>query len=1466
MNPRFPSRLAAGLGLAALLAVAAGPARAQSLAYINEVDTNGVPVHLGDIVTTTARVTSIDFRSGFDVYPDNAAVNPPYIEVYFQEAGTTEAVRLLVAQSYEPAYNSGVLTIGDEFVLAYAEIIHAHGVTSLEVLAPSLDVVKTGAANAPIVPTPFTVAGLLAAPEDYEGALVSLTNLTITSGSWPAHNGSATLKVTDGTGAVDLRIDSDTNLDGQPRPTGAFDLVGIFTQYDTTEPYDSGYQLMPRFYTDILQYGVPPSPPRLVLTPGTTTSAGVGQAVEIGLFASDTNATDTLTFANVAGPGGSLTRLGDREAVWTWTAAGPGTTNTFTFTVSDGALSDTQSVDVVVLTLEQADIILNEFLADPDATLAGDANGDGRRDERDDEFVEIVNRNAGVDQDIGNWVLRNGTNVLFTFPAGTILTAQTAVVVFGGADTPLDPLQFGNAQVFTATPVGAGLPDWWGISNSGGPGNALSLTAANGAPIFSVVYGSLAGENQAVNLDPELTGTSYVLHSRLANSAGALFSPGTFANGSPFPGSGLANSPPKFDLLDSFSVRIGQTVSVVITASDIDGDPLALSVSNAPPTAVFTDHGDGTGTLAYTGQAADAGTHFNLVFTASDGTATATLQATLYVPTAQYSGLIINEFLPDPDLGEGVNHIDSNQDGVEDPYDDEFVEIVNLTGAPVELAGCMLSDATVFAHTFSPLEIPAGGAVVVFGGGSLANFSACPAQLASSGSLGAVPGGLNNPGDTISLWDPDTNLLDRVSYTDPGVPDAASLNRNPDITGDTFAIHSLVGAGPASPGTRADGSAFLADQPPSIVVSGIPLVRAGDTLELTVTASEPDGDAVTLVAVNLPANAAFTNTNGVGTVASTFRFTPANTQLGTVVATFVASDVDGATTNHTEITVVEGGKYFWDFETGLQGWTILSLASSEDWALTSGTGAEGSATYLSINGFSADVGCDDWLISPALDLTGLNLPALTFWIQRGYPGIEANRQFLVSTDYPGAGDPTLANWDVSVLPDPGDTPWPAPPQFLSLAAYAGATNLYVAFRYQSDGPSTDQHNWSVDQVRLIDAMNTPPTLIVPGQQVVIAGDTVSFTVSATEPDGDPITLSVSNKPASAVFTDAGDGTGTFEWATTLADTGTVVVTFAATDPDGSDSKTVQIAVLPPSTGECGLIFSEYVEGSSNNKAIELYNGTSAEIDFDAGSYVIDRYNNGSTDVSGTLTLTGTIASGGTYVIANPSAAAEVLAVADVTSTITYYNGDDALVLVANGVVIDSIGRVGEDPGSVWGTEPVTTGEHTLRRKPTVAAGDAVINDPYDPAIEWDGFAQDDFSGLGAHVSSCPHGGVVDTDGDGMSDAYEELYFGGPTNGVADVDEEFDGFKNLEEYIANTDPLDPNSFFSITVIDGATERQVTLGCTSSERVYTVEYTTDLADPDGWTPLAPAQAGTEPETVLLDPAPDDVRGYRGTVRLP
>ncbi|MGB6168579.1 MAG: lamin tail domain-containing protein, partial [Geitlerinemataceae cyanobacterium] len=164
-----------------------------------------------------------------------------------------------------------------------------------------------------------------------------------------------------------------------------------------------------------------------------------------------------------------------------------------------------------------------------------------------------------------------------------------------------------------------------------------------------------------------------------------------------------------------------------------------------------------------------------------------------------------------------------------------------------------------------------------------------------------------------------------------------------------------------------------------------------------------------------------------------------------------------------------------------------------------------------------------------------------------------------------------------------------------------------------------------------------------------------------------------------------------------------------------------------------IFISEYIEGSSFNKAIELYNPTAEIIDFATGLYSLELYSNGSATPNNSLNLTGTIDPGETFLLTHGSANQTLLDRADITNNfVINFNGDDAIVLKKNDSIIDAIGHIGFDPGTQWGSGNVSTLNHTLRRRSNITMGDPNPNDIFDPSVEWEGFANDTFDGINSH--------------------------------------------------------------------------------------------------------------------------------------
>ena len=150
-----------------------------------------------------------------------------------------------------------------------------------------------------------------------------------------------------------------------------------------------------------------------------------------------------------------------------------------------------------------------------------------------------------------------------------------------------------------------------------------------------------------------------------------------------------------------------------------------------------------------------------------------------------------------------------------------------------------------------------------------------------------------------------------------------------------------------------------------------------------------------------------------------------------------------------------------------------------------------------------------------------------------------------------------------------------------------------------------------------------------------------------------------------------------------------------------------------------IFISEYVEGSSNNKAIEIANFTGNSINLNA--YTIARDVNSNGAYGAALQLTGSIPDGNVHVISRGNASAEILAVADQLSSADAmsFNGDDPVGLFKNGELIDIFGNFG-------GTNDFSNA--TYRRKLTVVNPTTA----FDLVGEWDDYGNNDVTDLGSH--------------------------------------------------------------------------------------------------------------------------------------
>jgi len=222
-----------------------------------------------------------------------------------------------------------------------------------------------------------------------ESELIRIDGVTVVDPSdWPTAGNSANVDITDGTSTFTLRIDSDTDIDGTPVPPGTFDVIGLGGQFDSNTPATGGYQILPRFPSDIIEIAAPGfsfAPTSLTVgeDAGTVTfevslasAVGTGSTVDVSLGAGtamdgmDFSAWSDTTLSFAAGEVGPLslslviTDDADVEA-----------TETIELLLSNPTGGPILGDSVLIINIEDNDYVQYDI-----ATVTADANGDGLPD------------------------------------------------------------------------------------------------------------------------------------------------------------------------------------------------------------------------------------------------------------------------------------------------------------------------------------------------------------------------------------------------------------------------------------------------------------------------------------------------------------------------------------------------------------------------------------------------------------------------------------------------------------------------------------------------------------------------------------------------------------------------------------------------------------------------------------------------------------------------------------------------------------------------------------------------------------------------------------------------------------------------------------------------------------------------------------------------------------------------------
>jgi PKD repeat protein len=196
--------------------------------------------------------------------------------------------------------------------------------------------------------------------------------------------------------------------------------------------------------------------------------------------------------------------------------------------------------------------------------------------------------------------------------------------------------------------------------------------------------------------------------------------------------------------------------------------------------------------------------------------------------------------------------------------------------------------------------------------------------------------------------------------------------------------------------------------------------------------------------------------------------------------------------------------------------------------------------------------------------------------------------------------------------------------------------------------------------------------------------------------------------------------------------GCLSASITATNFYGSDSYVNPCAIYIPETNACqSLMFSEYVCDTNQNQAIELVNASSQVINLE--NWAIALYPNGTFNPTQTLDLSGSLEPYQTLVIVNPSADSALQSLSSNASGVCNFDGNDVVVLLKNGSIVDAIGMLGESPANGWPVGGLNTQSISMLRDITVSRPNPNWDDSQ---FDWIAYAAGTFNNLGSHTFNC----------------------------------------------------------------------------------------------------------------------------------
>ena len=634
--------------------------------------------------------------------------------------------------------------------------------------------------------------------------------------------------------------------------------------------------------------------------------------------------------------------------------------------------------------------------------------------------------------------------------------------------------------------------------------------------------------------------------------------------------------------------------SFVITATDADGTIPILTTSALPTGAIFVDNGDGTGTFDWTPDFLQAGS-YDITFTAGDGIDQAIELVTLTVNEAGNQIPVLTAIgaqitTENIQLTFGVSATDA--EGIPSltssvlPAGASFIDNGDGTGAFDWTPDFLQAGSYNITFTASDGIDQASEIVTITvneAGNQLPVLTSIGAQFISEGSqlTFAVSGSdiESIPVLTTSLLPAGAFFVDNGDGTGtfdwtPDFTQAGTFNITFTATDDSLAIASeLVTISVSESG----------NQSPVLTAIGAQLITEGNLLSFVAVASDADGDPLTMTSSVLPGGATYID-NGDGT--GSFDWTPDFIQSGTYDVTFTASDGFISVNETVTITVNDAGNQI----------PVLALIGAqtidENLNLNFGVSATDAdntiptlTTSLLPTGASFidngdGTGSFDWtpdfvqagiynITFTASDGVDQSIEVVTITINEignQLPILDpiasiidvegSNINFLV-TSSDAEGIPTLTTSALPVNATFVDN-------FDGTGVFDWTPDFTQSGSYDITFYATDDSAIQVSQIMNItvnEAGAQAPVIAVVSDTSVIENDILSIDVTASDPDGGAVVLTVNTTLSNFTFVDNGDGTGVLTYSPDFNDAGVDSIIFLATDNDVPQQSGSAVSVI-----------------------------------------------------------------------------------------------------------------------------------------------------------------------------------------------------------------------------------------------------------------------------------------------------------------